>query len=616
MRSRFLAIGLIAIAGFAALAAADDAPNADPFAVKLDVEERVLANGLHVLVAPRKCGPRVACAMWVRVGSVDEEPGKTGLAHVLEHMMFKGSHTIGVKDAALGEKIQAQQDAVWARKRAAEAKIQRGVAGDDPDDARPARLRSRERVRLACAKRLGIAVAALYAGDASDEDGTGAAIAAVTSEAKALAGYSAEGPYSDLFRELRAAEDEMAPLLLDERKNDRKEELWDLYVQAGGTNLNAYTTEDTTNYVVTLPSNKLELFFWLEADRLKDPVFREWYPEREVVKEERRIDENAPDGPFYEALSAVAYGPHPYGHPVLGWVKDLDNLTPADARDFFSKHYAPENVTCVLVGDLDPKTVFPMAERYLGKIPRRPCTPSIAPAEPTAPGEKRLVVEADTDARVEIWWKAPDPSSSDRDVLDVIAALLGGDTGRLYRDLVMDDGSATSTDAAQDIHRFPGRFHVSAKAKPDADLDALEDALDTEVAAIASADAPDLPVHAVTDDELERAKNRISADRVKTLEDLEGIAEQIGHASTVMGDWRAAIDHPARIRRVTLAQVRAVAAKYFKKAGRTVAVLHRKAAEPGDAGPPDQDTAPEARPPVGPRGDHKPGTGHKSGRGR
>ncbi|MBI3724538.1 insulinase family protein [bacterium] len=563
----------------AASAAAKD-PGDEPFSVKLDVREKVLQNGLRVLVAPRRRAPRVSCAMWFKVGSVDEQPGKTGLAHVLEHMMFKGTHRIGVKDASLGENLADQLDAAWERRTSILARLgQEGLL----------RLRSEERARLARARSAELRLLALALG-ATDS------LEATAEEARAVVALAVkDSPDARLFRELRAAEEEHARLLLEERANDRKEELWDLYVQAGGTGLNAFTSEDTTCYVVTLPSNKLELFMWLEADRLGDAVFREWYAELDVVKEERRIDENSPDGPYNEGLNAVVYGPHPYGHPVLGWSKDLDGMRRADARRFYETYYSPDNATCVLVGDVDPDAAFALAARYLGKVPRRRAPPPVSAAEPTAPGEKRLTVDAEAEARVEIYWKTPERDSPDRDVLDVIASILSGEMGRLYQDLVVAKEIAITTEASDDVRRFASRFKVGARAKADTDLAALEAALRADVASIVSED--------VTDEELERAKNRIAAEHVRGLEDLEGTCERLGATATIQGDWRRALDRPERANRVTKEDVRRVAARTFVQRGSTVGVLRRRAPEPRP------DDAPEEPKPE--RGPPPPHHGHR-----
>ncbi len=513
-------------------ALADDAAK-DPFAFTLDVKEKTLANGLRVLVAPRKGAPRVACALWFRVGSVDEEPGKTGLAHVLEHMMFKGTRRIGVKDAALGEKLLARLDAAWEAKKALAAKL----ADPRADEAR--------------------------------------------------------------VQALRRAEAEFDRLILEERKNDNQEELWDSYVNAGGSGINAFTTEDTTQYVVTLPANKLELFFWLEADRLADPVFREWYPEREIVKEERRNDENQSDGPFYEGLSATVFGPHPYGHPILGWMKDLDALTPRDAKRFFEQHYAPENATAVLVGDVDPERVFALAERYLGKVPARKAAVTRPPVEPTCPGEKRFTLETDAEPRVEIYWRAPAPGTREHDVLEVVSWILAGETGRLYRKLVDEAEVAVTVDAAIDARRFAGRFHVAARARPDIDLASVEKLLEAEVAALSSS--------LVTEDELSRAKSRIAAEVVRGLEDLEGTAEKLGQGAAIHGDWRAVIERSKRVRTVTAEEVQRVARATFKKAGRTTGLLVRGAGERDETEPAEPHAPSRPRPRPGHRVSHREG---------
>ncbi len=572
MRRTFIALAL----GLAAMAAwagddHDGDHEKDPFAFTLDVKEKVLDNGFRILVAPRPGAPRIACAVWFRVGSVDELPGRTGLAHCLEHMMFKGTHRIGVKDAALGDKLDAQLDATWAHKKALATEL----GGD------LSRLRAQERAFLASSGRL------LAAG----ED-----VATLASEA-AFLGTKVFHPEDKAYFEIRETEAEFTRLILEERKNDRKEELWDTYVAAGGTNLNAFTTEDSTQYVVTLPTNQLELFFWLEADRLSDPVFREWYPERDVVKEERRNDENAADGPFYEALTGVIFGPHPYGHPILGWTKDLDEITPKDAYEFFEEHYSPENATCVLAGDVDPEKAFALAARYLGKVPKRKTRVTRVPAEPTCPGEKRFSLEAETEPRVELYWRAPDPRSRENDVLGVIATLLSGESGRLYKKVVEEKTIATSVEASLDAHRYAGRFHVGARAKPDTDLDKLESDLDEEVTGLTT----DL----VPGDELERAKGRIAAEVVRGIEDLEGTASRLGEGATLYGDWRSLVERGKRVRSVTAEEVRAVARKTFRTAGRTVGVLVRG---PGTPEPAEENKEEEPAPQGHP---HPPKPGHR-----
>lgn len=531
---------LLGLGGFSALRAQD--AGGDPYAVKIEVQEHVCENGLRVLVSPRAGAPRVACSMWFRVGSVDELPGKTGLAHVLEHMMFKGSHRIGVKDYARGEEISQKLDDVWERRKTLVAALGAEKVAQFRE------LRGKVELLEAKAKKKG----------ADDED-----LDALSEARKAL---EALDPKHECEKVL-PLDQEFQKLLSDERGNDKKEELWDLYVQAGGTGLNAFTTEDTTNYVVTLPSNKLELFFWLESDRLADPNFREWYPERDVVEEERRIDENAPDGAFYEGLAAVAYGPHPYGHPILGWMADLDELTREDAYDFYRRHYSPSNATCVLVGDVNPARIFEMADRYLGKVARRAVSPRRPPAEPTSPGEKRLLVESEAEPRVELWYRTPPPGTRDRDVLDVIAALLSGETGRLHRHLVDEQGLALTVDASDEVKRYAARFKVTAHAKPDGSLLALEAALDAEVASLVS--------ESVTQEELDRAKERIAAEHVHGLEDLEQTCEKLGSAAAVQGDWRRALDRTTRVREVTADDVKRVAALVFRADRRTTGVLRR-----------------------------------------
>ncbi|HVY62445.1 MAG TPA: pitrilysin family protein, partial [Planctomycetota bacterium] len=304
--------------GAALVARADDAKPAPAFS--LGVHEAHLENGLEVLTVERPGAPRATCWLFMKTGSVNEHTGITGISHLFEHLMFKGTHTIGVKDYARDQKLQLELDAAWQELRAADA---------GTDDAKKVELVKR-------------------------------------------------------FKALQKAE----------RENDVQDELWDLYLSNGGTGLNAFTTEDMTVYIVTLPSNKVELFMWLESDRLAHAVFREFYAERDVVKEERRLDENRPEGPFEEQLYATFFMAMPYHWPVLGWMSDLDAITPADCRAYFDIFYAPNNAALVVVGDVKHEEVEKLAERYFGRIPRgKVPPPAIRTVEPRPCGERRVTVE-------------------------------------------------------------------------------------------------------------------------------------------------------------------------------------------------------------------------------
>jgi predicted Zn-dependent peptidase len=169
----------------------------------------------------------------------------------------------------------------------------------------------------------------------------------------------------------RELDERFAALVAEQRELMVKDELSRLYTEAGATGLNAFTMHDLTGYFVTVPANKLELWFWLESDRLAEPVFREFYAERAVVHEERRLrTESTPTGRFEELLDAVFWQSHPYGWPVVGWPSDLRSISKAEADRFFATYYAPNNLTAVLVGNFDRAAVERLARRYFGRLER------------------------------------------------------------------------------------------------------------------------------------------------------------------------------------------------------------------------------------------------------
>jgi len=239
------------------------------------VVEHTLSNGITLLILERHFSPTVSVRMMFRTGSVDEVGGKTGLAHMFEHMMFKGTKTLGTKNYAAEAPLLRQVDTLH---QAIDHEKEKGSAADQ--------------------KRIG-----------------------------------------ELIDQVRAVEEKANALVA-------VNELWSLYEREGASTLNANTAPDFTQYMVDLPSNKIALWAILDSDRVKNPVFRQFYQEREVVKEERRmrVDTN-PEGKLYEGFLAAAYTSHPYRNPTIGWESDLDHLYVTDLVDFYKKHYTPEALT-------------------------------------------------------------------------------------------------------------------------------------------------------------------------------------------------------------------------------------------------------------------------------
>src|SRR5688572_25406029 len=228
-------------------------------------------------------------------------------------------------------------------------------------------------------------------------------------------------------------------LVAKQRETIVKDEMDRIYTSNGGEFLNASTSEDWTVYVVRVPKNRVELWAWLESDRLLNPVFREFYSERDVVFEERRLrTESTPLGKYDEAFAALFWEAHPYGWPVVGWASDIPSYTLAQAKDYFATYYAPNNLTSVLVGDFEPAQVKPLLDRYFGRLPAgKTAPPPVVTLEPKQLGEKRFRAEAETSPTVRMWWHGVGFQHKDRTTLDLLSDVLSGRTGRLYKGLVL-----------------------------------------------------------------------------------------------------------------------------------------------------------------------------------
>ena len=491
-----------------AAAAAQTAPTA----AAVPVEEFELDNGMRFLLVNRPELTTVAAAWVAHVGSADERPGITGLAHFFEHMMFKGTHTIGTKDIERDLEIIAEQEAVQERIRA-ELREQR------------------RRWRL---------------GEIDD-------------------------PYdpdhrTDTLNALRA---EFQELVEEQRELMVKDELDKVYTDGGGTSLNAFTSNDFTVYINQLPANRLELWFWLESDRLLNPVFREFYAERDVVYEERRLrTESTPTGRYDEQADAMFWQSHPYSWPVIGWASDLEVISKSQADEFFATYYAPNNLSAVLVGNFDPAEVRELAERYFGRLARaeRPA-PDVVTLEAEQLAEKRMTAECDCQPQLQVRYHAVPFGHGDGYALDVVAGVLNGRTGRLYEQLVEGAEIASSAGAFYEARKYAGVFNLQAETKGDAVPEQILAAWDGIVA--------ELIAEPVPEEELAKVKNRVSADTYRQLRDPFFLMIQLA-IMDALGDWRYLNTVAERTNEVTAEDVQRVAAKYFEPSKRLVSLYYRK----------------------------------------
>lgn len=521
--SRLALAVLIAWAGgaapsaHAASAGTQASPQADPAAnrakAQVAVEEFTLDNGMRFLLV-RKPEQATVMGGWVaHVGSANERPGTTGVAHFFEHMMFKGSRILGTKDIARDQELMAEQERLQEKIRE-QYRIQR------------ARWRKGE-------------IEHPFAADARTPE----------------------------LVELEAA---FQKLVEEQRAITIKDEYDRIYTEAGGSGLNATTNPDSTIYWITVPANKLELWFWMESERLLQPVFREFYSERDVVQEERRLRvDSTPTGPFDEQLNAMFWTSLPYKWDTIGWMSDLKTLSMADAKEFFDTFYAPNNITAALVGNFEVAEAKRLAEKYFERIPRgtRP-VPDVVTLEEPQLAEKRMNAECDCQPQVSVQFHSVPFQHKDDFVFDVISGLLNGQTGRLNKSLVLDQKIASSAGSGQQGQKFAGSFFLFAETQGEATPAEVEAALWAEIGRLQNE-----PVLA---EELQKVKNRTVATSYRQLQSPFFLLVQLLFYDG-WGDWSYLNSWADRTLAVTADDVQRVAKKYFTKENRTVATYQRKA---------------------------------------
>ncbi|NJD20469.1 MAG: insulinase family protein [Gemmatimonadetes bacterium] len=468
---------------------------------RLPVREDTLANGLRLLVLHRPGAPTVSFVVQYGVGGVHERLGNTGTAHLLEHLFFKGTRSVGTRNVTA-------EEALFARMGAAHDSL----------------VRARGKSDWVEAHRLGGRIDAM---------------------------------------------EDSARTYVEANEFDR------ILTKAGARGLNATTANDATTYYVELPSNRAELWFVLEGDRMANAVFREFYAERDVVMEERRMRvETNPDGLLYEAHLRAAYHEHPYGAPVVGTMSDLENLSRRDVADYFRRFYGASNAVVGVVGNVDPDRIVALAERYLAAAPEGEEPPPVLAREPAQRGERRVEIVWDAEPSLRVGWHVPEARHPDAPALYILANLLtGGRTARLHRRLITQDRLATGvTSSLGPGERYPQLFQIDASPL------APHTAAEVEAAVYEELDR--LGAEGPSPAEMERVRNQIAAGNIRRLQSNLGLAFQLVEAASLYGDWREAFRMSERLRAVTAEEVKKVVLRYFTAENRTVATLVRKAAGP------------------------------------
>src|SRR5271154_4743287 len=466
---------------------------------------KTLPNGLTLMICERPEAPVFSFFTLVDAGSAQDPMDKTGLAHMFEHMAFKGTDTIGTTDYA------AEKPAL-------------------------------EKVETAYAA---------YIAERDKEVGR--------DEAK-----------------LKQLEEAWKDAIAEADKYVVPNQFGKIIEQSGGQDLNASTDYDETDYHYSLPANRLELWAYLESERFLHPVLREFYKERNVVIEERRMrTDSNPVGRLLEQFTAEAFQAHPYHRPTIGWMSDLNSFSATDAKNFFDKYYIPSNMVVAVVGDVKASETMPVLEKYFGRLPSRPQPDERTTTEPPQNAERRVVLQDMSQPLYLEGYHRPDYRSPDDAVYDAIADLMSnGRTSRLYRALVRDKKIAAYSAGFTGLpgNKYPHLFAFYAFPIPGHKPQEMATAIHEEIERLKKED--------ISDDELKMIKTRAKADLIRGLGSNEGLASSMALYQARYDDWRELFASVDRIDRVTKADIRRVANHTFVSTNRTVGIIETKAAAP------------------------------------
>ena len=472
-----------------------------------------LANGLTIVICVRPEAPVFSFFTHVDTGSVQDPMDKTGLAHMFEHMAFKGTDTIGTRD--------------YADEKVALAKVEEAYAAYIAERDKPVDRDEKKLKELEQAWKDAIAAADKFS-----------------------------APYSNEFGKIVESE--------------------------GGEDMNASTDLDETVYHYSFPTNRLELWAYLESERFLHPVMRQFYKERNVVIEERRMRvDSDPMGRLLEQFTEEAFAAHPYHRPTIGWLSDLNSFSAADAQKFFDKYYVPSNMVVAVVGDVKASEAMPIVEKYFSRIPARPKPDTATTTEPAQNSERTVVLHEQSQPIYLEGYHRPDYRSPDDQVYDAIADLLStGRTSRLYRALVRDKQIASDAEGFTGYpgNKYPQLFAFYATPLPGHTPREVGNAIHVEIERLKKED--------ISDEELKMIKTRAKANLIRSLGSNEGLASELALYQSRYDDWRELFRSVERIEKVTKADIRRIANQTFTPDNRTVGIIEFAGGPPGTgAGP-------------------------------
>ncbi len=467
--------------------------------IERQVQEFTLPNGLRFLVVERHQAPVFSFFTVVGSGSANDQVGTTGLAHMMEHMAFKGTSLVGTTDAAKEKVAMDAEEKAWA------ALLDERRKGARADTAALVRL---EKAFL---------------------------------DSQIAAGkYVVTGEYSQLIE------------------------------QAGGQNVNAFTADDITAYFYSLPSNRLELWASLFAGAMVDPVFREFYKERDVVYEERRMRvESSPIGRLYYEFITSAFNAHPYGFGGIGYPSDLKTFSRTQGEQFFRRNYVAKNMTIAVVGDVTLAEMKRLANKYFSDVSDAPAPPPIDTVEPKQIAERRVLLEDKAQPFVIVGWHIPAVSDPSYAAWKAAADLLGGGHwSRLYKTLVKEKHIAVQAGVGTGTpgERYPNLFTMFLVPASGQDPAVVEKAAYDVIDEVLG-DKP------FTQEELDGYKVRVRAQKIGAAEDNGQLAGELAQAQVLYGGWREFFREQERVQALTPQDLIAVMKQALVKSNRTVAMI-------------------------------------------
>lgn len=461
------------------------------------VTEFTLDNEYTFLVIERHQAPVVSMVSFVNVGGANENTGHTGIAHIFEHMAFKGTPKIGTTN--------------WEKEK---------VLLQKTDEAYQAWLAEKYSPQVDSAK-----MASLW----------------------------------DNFKKYQ----EKAGQYVDNN------EFSEIINRNGGVGMNARTSYDQTFYFYSLPENRLELWFSLESARFENPVFREFYKEKNVIREERRMrTESTPIGRLLEEFQAVAYTAHPYGRSLVGWQSDIIATTMEDTRAFYKTYYVPNNITFAIAGDVNPEQVKEWAEVYFGDRPAAPAPPPVYTREPEQRGPRTVTLIGNTQPIFLMGYHTVAQGHPDAEALQLLGSILsGGRTSILYKKMV--EGEQTALQVAA-LNGYPGTkfesmFLTLSIPNSGVSLDTIKTSILEEIEKIKNGQ--------ISKAALERARTQARANLIRSLDSNNGLALAFAAAEAQQGDWRAVFTQIQDLKEVTVDDIQRVANEYLVKSNRTIGVI-------------------------------------------